>query len=365
MALVTANPDQGDNAALEAALSEQTEEQPNQETFADPNKFFAYATQPDEEQTEQPAEEQEAAPVEGEEVSAEEVPEEEQEQEAEEQTVQGSRAQKRIQSLSAEKKRLTEQLSGTQQQFQMVLQQQQQLMQQQLQMSEQKYAQQMQLLQSQLQAQAAEYNKLKSALDRTEEEGLSDLEKYERKLLAQAEARAEAKLKAQLEPLTKELESEKQKRNRLAEDFKRKAEIVRIRKEAAAARAEALYQGFDETTVADKTDAGDALVLTWSAAFGEAPAEAAKHLRAYLDWYADTRAKVRSKAKATPQTTSKPQVGKKLPASPAGSVESVAVQRSTTGLPVADRDALRANGYLNYFEWQKAGFPPLRKKSEG
>lgn len=341
----------GDNSVLEQALADDPEETPTRDDGAlpDPNTMFDNMEELPEEEAPETAE---SAAEEAAEEAKKETPEEEPDPQL------GQRAQKRIQSLAAEKNKLTEELVATRTQVQQWQQQQQQYLQQ----MQSQYNQQLQQMRTQMQAAeqaaAAERARIAKLSEAKEEEGLSELEKYERRLLRQAAQQAESLSKQQVAAIQKQLEAERAERARAQKDAERKQRYDHWMNETQRARQTTLFNGFDEADVKDLAEPGDELILTWASAFGEQPEVAAKALRAFADKYADARAKARAKAG---KTTPAPKRG--LPQSAAkAAVPEQATTKRQTSLPQASREMLHANGYGNYWQWQQAGFPVLKKQ---
>jgi len=114
-----------------------------------------------------------------------------------------------------------------------------------------------------------------------------------------------------------------------------------------------LLTGFNEKSIADLAPQMQEMILTYSAAYGVKPDEAARQIKKTFDNY--------HTAKLQQGTTTGPLASKNkaLAPTPNPITKTVAGRRD---VPQASRAELRANGYDNYFQWSMKGYPQLKKK---
>jgi hypothetical protein len=293
---------------------------------------------------------EEVAEVQSEEVEqqeevAEEESEEEQspDQEQEEEIPTGTRAQKRIQALVAEKKKLQEELQGSQQVFMQQMQQQQFQIQQAYMKQMQEQAKQTEMLQRQLQL----------LTERKEEEdpNLTPIERYEKQMLKKAQELAKQQLNPEIEQLKQQIESDRRQREEFSKKQEMQAKLQMFTEQTKLASQQYIFKDFAKESVGALEEPMQDMLLSFVASTGLPPEQAAQQFSKFLDQY--HRARLSGKV-----TTPKAQAVRKsqqVPSVSNNEKQSSKIDYRPTWM------ALKENGYSSYLEWRNAGGPKLRE----
>jgi len=288
-------------------------EEPETEEVASPDDEVGDSGE-EEETAEEPAPEEVAAPK--------EVP----------------RAQKRIQDLVATNKELQQNLERQQQYFQQQLAQ----VQQQQQEQQQRYQQE------QLELQRQQLELARQRQEREDETNLTELEKFRRGIISEVK-KSDPELKSELESIKKQLQESQEAQKKAQEEAERQRRVMHFSRQADAMLGDVVLKGI-ESTVKSKLDvrAKDVL-MTYCAAYGIEPKDAAPQFKQFLDDYAQAKMQGRANSgKKTPKVAGAP-ASKMSPTMPN--------QKVSRKWP--NEKQLRAANYDSAFDWVADGEPPL------
>lgn len=257
----------------------------------------------------------------------------------------GTRAQRRIQALAREKKELQERVAQTNALYERQLQ---------ASLAQAKLESERELAAVKSQ-QAVLQKQLEMLTSHREEDtsNLSPMEIYKRQILKEAEARTKNSLKGefdeQLDAVKKQLAEERQYREAFKQEADRRELFQKYNKLTEKAREEILFKDAEPDFKRAWGSAADELVLTYAAAFGLEPEEAAPQLKKFLDAYSHM-----DIARRTKTSGAKLKQSRQIP-NTAG-----AGRRQAGGTPMPTLSALRKAGFSNHIQWMRAGEPALR-----
>jgi hypothetical protein len=255
------------------------------------------------------------------------------------------RANKRIQSLVAEKKVVESQLANQRKEFESQLAQERQRV-------EAQFQAQMQTIQKQNELLARQMALLNESKASEDDSKLTPAEKWEKELMSKAAAQALARLTPELEELKRERQAEKQAQVAAKQAALQKQKLKAYEAEATKAGREILLSDVDGASLApeDYETASD-VVLAMVAATGMSPDEAARKFKGFFDKYHGARLKQVTKTS-----------GSKIKSAQGIPIPMSASKGTTQAEVKPSWDALKKNGYSNYIEWMRHGSPPLTKK---
>jgi hypothetical protein len=266
-----------------------------------------------------------------------------QESEAEAETPAQRGAQTRIRNLVKERNDLRQQAAAREAE-----------MQRQVYAMQQQQAQLAQQQQAALQEQNAKLEKqlelLTSRKEIEEEQNLSPMDQYERKILRQAKQQAAVEAEQKVAALQQQVQAQEQQRQKAIAEQQRRQRYVYYSNQAAQARNEALLNQMEQNTAQALAQETDEMLLAYSAAYGLEPKDAAPRFRRYLDKYAQAAIKRQSAAAGARVRQSR-----QVPASaPTGRV---ATQQTNAWPSLQD---LRAAGFDSHPDWIAAGEPAVK-----
>lgn len=266
------------------------------------------------------------------------TPEEQVEEEAEPQK--GSRAQKRIQQLSARAKELEQTIAQRDAQYQQYIQS----------LQQQHHQQEQQLAQERLEIERRRLETEQQRIRREEEAGLSDLEKWRRSVVNDAKSEVEKAAASRVEQLEKRLQDMESQRKAEIERFEAKQRTDYFQKKAEEEGTRTVLSGLlpeDRNKLVQ--DTGN-LVMVWAAANGVDPSVAAPAFNQFLDRL------VAAKIKST-GSSAKKSVKVNPPSALVGGKATPAERAASSSIP--SMEDILAAGYSSFFHWVEQGEKPI------
>ena len=213
---------------------------------------------------------------------------------------------------------------------------------QQAQRTEQFLNQQIELQRQQMQFMQANQQKQVDAVD---ESKLTDVEKFERSILAKAKNLSSA----ELNELKAEIAAERQGRQQAYEQAQTRQRVEAYSQGAQKAAASLFGEGVNPADVKKLENEMSEMLLTYSASVGVTPDKAASRFKQMLDQYHLARLNVKAKGGSSIQA------GQRVP-------KTVAIgKQSANGESWPDMSALYKAGFKNHVQWIAKGSPSLAK----
>ena len=252
-----------------------------------------------------------------------------------------TRADKRIQGLISEKKKLQaqmaerdasyqRQLQGVQHQLMAQKQADSDAMRQQLELQRQQLA----LMQQQKRAEA--------------ESNLSPMEQYRRQIIQEAGETARGAVSPEVAALRDEITAMKQQRQQEAEEATRRQRYDQYNRQTTAVRDGMLLKGFAPDRAKQLAEPMDEMLLAFCTAFGVEPEAAGPQFKRYLDTY------VQGVLETRASSGQKMRKGQAVPRAAPGGKRAV---RGSGKWPAPD--SLRKAGFDSALDWVAAGEPPI------
>lgn len=245
-------------------------------------------------------------------------------------------AQKRIKELVQQRNEVREQMSAMQAQYQQQMQQVQAQMQQQANAQQQALAQQNELLQRQLQMAEA---KRQAEV----EESLTPMEQLKRDIQRETLAQAQQGWQSQYQQLQGQFEAQQQAQQEAQVQAEKQARYQYYDNQSREVLKTQIFEGYEDTETKDIEAPMQEMLLSYCAAFGLEPKDAAPRFKKLLDAHVNAKLKARSavsgkKVAASRKVTKSAQPGRK----PAG------------GTAKPSWAELKEQGFEDYLEWQAA-----------
>lgn len=270
--------------------------------------------------------------------SSEEEETAEDEEPEEEDAPKGSRAQRRIQDLVSSNKQLQQNLEQQQLQFQRQLAS---IQQQQKEQDSQYRKEQLELQKQQLEIE-------RRRREREEESELTELEKFRRGIISEVKG-SSPELKRELEEIKKQLEESKSAQQKAREEAERQRRVMHFSKQADAMLGDVVLKSVAGESRAKLDTRAKDVLMTYCAAYGVEPKDAAPQFKQFLDDYAHAVMQGRASSGKKAAKVAGAPASKMSPKAPK--------QKVSRAWPNAKQ--LRANNYDSVFDWVASGEPPL------
>ena len=252
-----------------------------------------------------------------------------------------TRADKRIQGLVSEKKKLQAQMAERDANYQRQLQGVQQQLMHQKQADSEAVRQQLELQRQQL--------ALMQQQRATEtESNLSPMEQYRRQIIQEAGETARGAFSPEVAALRDEINSMKAQRQQEAEEATRRQRYDQYNRQTTEVRDNMLLKGFAPDRAKQLAEPMDEMLLAFCTAFGVEPQSAGPQFKRYLDTY------VQGVLETRASSGRKMRKGQAVPQAAPGGKRAV---RGSGKWPAPD--SLRKAGFDSALDWVAAGEPPI------
>jgi len=281
--------------------------------------------------------------------SEEVVDDTEAETEEEEAPKAGSGAQKRIQQLVAQKRELEEKSATERAQLAQYVQSLQQQVQQQSQARETEFATLVKQQHEQIALLTQQLQQISGKRQEEDDRNLSEVERFKKNVLREAESSVEKKFTGKFEELQKQFTDLQKQRESEAKAAQERLALQRLYADVAKSRTEHFFKDYDIKSVpVEVQKVTDDMITALCAARNVPAADAAKWLHGLVEKMAEKKIAGGGAAKVAkrPAGTGLPQGG-------------TGTAAKNGGRP--SWDALKAAGYKNYLRWTEAGKPALQE----